>query len=148
MKETIIATYHQLNKENEGNFKEMNHQLQELNTKMERLEERFVLEEITQELFVKYKTKFKQEIADIQQRIEKSGIQVSNLQKSIDLSLDYAANLPEIWHSSGYQEKQKIQYMLFPEGIRYNKKIGECRTSKINSVFLWIAQSRENRDRI
>ena len=38
------------------------------------------------------------------------------------------------------QIKQGIQDLLFPEGIRYNRKTDECRTSRINIFFCQIAR--------
>jgi site-specific DNA recombinase len=40
--------------------------------------------------------------------------------------------------------KQKIQKMIFPAGIAYDKKNDQCRTSKINWVFLWIARQQQD----
>lgn len=38
----------------------------------------------------------------------------------------------------GYETKQKLQYLLFPEGIVYNKKNDQCRTLRVNAVFGYI----------
>ncbi len=38
-----------------------------------------------------------------------------------------------------YIAKQRIRFLLFPEGITYNKKTDECRTPRINSVFAYVA---------
>ena len=37
--------------------------------------------------------------------------------------------------SSDYAMKQILQYLVFPEGILYNKQNDTVRTSKINSLF-------------
>jgi site-specific DNA recombinase len=39
-----------------------------------------------------------------------------------------------------YHQKQQIQFLVFPNGIRYNRKKDESRTEKVNSVFSFIAQ--------
>ena len=43
-----------------------------------------------------------------------------------------------------YEEKVKIQYMLFPEGIYYNKKTNKCRTKKVSSVWSYIALLKQD----
>ena len=40
------------------------------------------------------------------------------------------------WASGSFQDKQKLQKLLFKEGIYYNKQKDETRTTKLNSVFL------------
>ena len=117
---------------------QQNRQLQEATNRLERLEERFVLEEITQEMFQKYQQKFKKELADIQKEMQKSALQVSNLQECVETVVKYAGNLKGMWHSGAYQDKVRLQYLLFPEGMRYNKQTNQCRTTKIKRTFLWM----------
>ncbi len=40
--------------------------------------------------------------------------------------------------SASYENKQRLQKLIFPSGILYNKQKGEVRTSKINSLFAQI----------
>jgi site-specific DNA recombinase len=127
-------------KDNLENTLQLNRQLQELNGKLERLEERFILEEINHEMFLKYQAKFKEEKRGIAEILQKSSQQVSNLEECMDLAIDYAGNLSKVWSSVGYKEKSRLQHLLFPEGIRYSKRINICRTPKFNSSFLWIAE--------
>jgi site-specific DNA recombinase len=47
------------------------------------------------------------------------------------------------WLSADYFTKQQIQFLVFPEGISYNKKTDECRTTRINSVFSYIAHLQQ-----
>ena len=41
-----------------------------------------------------------------------------------------------MWCSGGYDIKQKLQYLLFPEGITYNKKENSYLTLRVNSAIL------------
>lgn len=138
LKAQMIRTFNRSNKENQQNALQQNRQLQEVTNRLERLEERYVLEEIAKEIFQKYQEKFRKEIADIQREQQKSAMQVSNLQECVDTIVKYAENLTEMWHSGGYQEKVRLQYLLFPEGIRYNKRTNRCRTTQIKRTFLWM----------
>ncbi len=49
-------------------------------------------------------------------------------------------NLPKMWDDMGYGERKKLQNLMFPEGISYNKKNNICRTPRFNSSFLWILE--------
>lgn len=138
LKAQMIRTYNRCNKENNENSLQMNRQLQDVMNQIDRLEERFVKEEISQELYLKYQDKFKEEARQIQDKIQKSAVQVSNLQECADTVIDYAVNLRNSWDSADYKEKVRLQYLLFPEGIRYNKRTNECRTTKIERTFLWM----------
>jgi len=48
-----------------------------------------------------------------------------------------------MWQHGGYNEKQRLQYYLFPKGICYNRKTDSVRTEKYNSLFLWIARKQQ-----
>lgn len=143
VKEQMIRTYHKHNKANEENTLQMTKQLNEVTNKLERLEERYILEEISQDMFAKYQSKFKEEAKEISQKLEKSSIQVSNLEECVDTVLSYTVHLNEMWQSGEYRERQKLQYLLFPSGIYYNKKTNECRTPQLRSPFLWIVQQSQ-----
>jgi hypothetical protein len=45
-----------------------------------------------------------------------------------------------MWLSSDYDDKQKLQRLIFPEGILYNKKKDPVRTLRVNSLFAPIPQ--------
>lgn len=66
---------------------------------------------------------------------ENEGLDSSNLDFIINKAVDIAGNLSKIWHSGDYTTKQRIQYLVFPDGIRYNKKNDQILTSKVNAVF-------------
>lgn len=107
---------------------------------MERLEERLILEEINLDLYNKYIPKYKLEIVELERSMLKTNKRVSNLEEWVNKALDFCGKLPTVWHLLPYKDKQIFQNLIFPEGFTYNKKTGESRTTKINSVFLYIAQ--------
>ena len=76
----------------------------------------------------------------LEQNFTKSQKRVSNLEHCVNIVMDYISKLPSSWALMAFKDKQLLQFLLFPEGIRYNKKNNECRTSKINSVFYYIAR--------
>ncbi len=41
-----------------------------------------------------------------------------------------------MWSEQNYEKKVEIQNLLFPDGIRYNRKKQHYRTTRINSLFL------------
>lgn len=107
------------------------------------MEERFIEEEISREMFLKYGEQYKKEKLEILKEIQKTDNKVSNLEECADLALDYSQNLPKIWDTGRFTERQRVQFYMFPKGIRYNKKLEVCRTEKYNSIFLWIAHQQQ-----
>lgn len=144
IKTQMIATYNQSGKEQMENEKTLTAQLNEVNKKIERLEERFVLEEIPQELFKKFKTKFIEEKDEIQRQLAKSGNKGSNLLECVDDAMNFCRKLPVLWELVGYTGKQRLQFLMFPQGIRYNKETDECRTEEENEFALKITNQSKS----
>jgi site-specific DNA recombinase len=144
VKEVMLRTYHRLTEATVDNTALLSQNLQTVEQKLERLEERFVLEEITAEQFARFGDKFRTERDGILAEMQKGGNKVSNPEECLNQVFEYCVNLPQTWASASFQEKQKIQKMIFPAGIAYDKKNDQCRTSKINWVFLWIARQQQD----
>ena len=106
---------------------------------LEKIEERFVLGEITSDQYTKYASFYKSQIENIEQEIEQFGKISSNLEKAIQKGLDYARNLSQMWVSLEYHEKQRLQYLAFPEGMMYDKKNDHVLSSRVDTLFYEIA---------
>jgi site-specific DNA recombinase len=128
----------EFNAQNKVNITEritLEKQLQEINKKLERLEERFLDEDITKDLFEKFTTKLKAEKLTIEKQLQKVPEKTSNLEKTIEKAINLSTKLNTAWHSADYIGRHKIQYLLFPDGISYNRKNDECRTLRVNEIF-------------
>ena len=139
IKAQITATYNQLNKDKDELKISLEKQLAEVEKKIERLEERYILEEIDKTMFDKFKGKFIAERSEIYKSLAKNVKKVSNLELLIDNAITMASKLASLWDSSDYADKQNLQNLVFPDGMSYCRKTNECRTPRINSVFHYIA---------
>jgi len=74
-------------------------------SKIENLEERFVNGEISKEQFAKFSSKYSADIKKLSDETAQDALVSSNLEKAIDKEL-----------------KQNLQYLVYPEGILYDKK--------------------------
>jgi site-specific DNA recombinase len=137
----MIADYNRMNEEKSSDREGLKRQVSEIKNKQERLEERFINEEINQELFNRYSEKYKMERLDLEREMLQSGNEVSNLEKCVKMVVGFAARLATVWRLLPYKEKMLFQNTLFPEGIFYNKEKDQCRTTKVNSVILYIARA-------
>ena len=129
-----------VNAERETNAKQYRTKLTEVEQKIENLEERFIEGKIKEELYEKFASKFNLEKEELQHHLQPTLINTSNLEKYIELATKRVTEPAMLWASSDYREKQKLQLMIFPKGIYYNKEKDQPRTTKINSLFSLVAE--------
>lgn len=82
-------------------YQQQQQQIYKIKQQMDRLEERFIMEEIDKEMFAKYKQKFTTERHQIEQEMAKSTNRVSNLDKCIEMAIQFSAKLPSMWGLGG-----------------------------------------------
>ena len=140
IKQQMVATYNQLSKQKKEDATQIEKHLKEMDKKLERLEVRYMDEEFTKDMFEKYKLKYITEKQEIEKQMGKIGIRVSNLDLYIDTAFNFSSKLATVWHSSDYNDKQLVQFLVFPEGIYYNRKKEECRTPKTNKTFSYFSE--------
>lgn len=148
IKEQMYKTISGLTKETSDNIKHLKANLQEIEGKLSRLEERYVLEEITQELYVKYGEKFKQDKYKVLVELQKLEADSSNHENIVEMALENAQNFSNMWASGGYEQKRKVQNWVFPAGMRYNKQNDTVRTEEFNYAFLWMACQQQTLSKI
>ncbi|WP_407937411.1 recombinase family protein [Mucilaginibacter oryzae] len=133
------ATYNQMTRDNTDERQLARKRLDEIDKKLDRYEERFMDEEITKEQYKKFGEKLVAEKQEIEKALNMATGQKSNLEKYMGLAINFASKLRFSWVNGDYTLKQNIQFLLFPKGISYDRSTDKCRTTQINSVFLYIA---------
>lgn len=109
--------------------------ISELKTQLDAIEERFVLGQISKEQHNKFSTKYNNDLFKLTQEITQKENSSSNLEKAIEKTLEIAQNLSQLWVAADFTTKQKLQYLIFPEGILYDKKTSTVRTTRVNELF-------------
>ena len=143
IRKQTIATFNQLTEGHQDAYQLLQTQYKEINKKIERLEERFIEEEIKPDLYSKYAEKYRSEKKEIEAHLLKASQQVSNLEECVDMAIGFATKLPFKWLSADYFTKQQIQFLIFPEGMSYDKQTDRCRTKRVNTVFAYIAYLKQ-----
>lgn len=64
----------------------------------------------------------------------------SNLDGHLQVMLEGCAKLVTTWELLNYTEKQRLQYLLFPKGMLYDRKNDAVRTPEANFVFTQIVR--------
>jgi site-specific DNA recombinase len=136
--------------ENAIDNKSLKKNISEKQMQLNRVEQKFINDQISEEVYQKHATTIKAEIDLLSKELENSSVTSSNLEMAVEKSLDIAQNLSSAWVSASYSNKQRLQSLVFPEGIMYDKKKGSVRTSRVNSFFEAIPQlasvSAENKN--
>ena len=120
------AKFNQMTAGDRDDYHNLQGQHTEIQKKINRLEERYIEKEIGGELYNKYHAKYKEEKREIEKNLTKLSRQVSNLDEGVGTAIKFTLELPLKWVSADYNTRKRIQYLLFPEGIRYSKKTDEC----------------------
>ncbi len=108
--------------------------------KLERLEERYIDEEISKDLFDKHHARLNKEKEEIRDLIENSMLNSSNLEKCVEWTVEISSKLNDMWNLDDYENSEQLQEVLFPEGITYDWENRRFRTSRVNSFFIQIPQ--------
>lgn len=122
----------------------LQNQLLEVQKKIDRLEERYVEEDMSKDIFIKFGEKYQDEKKQVEVNLEKLTSEGSNLEKRINNTVANSIKLASVWASADYNKKQKLQYLIFPEGIHYNRKIDGCRTFSLDPMFAQIALLKQD----
>ena len=67
--------------------------------------------------------------------MKNSVISSSNLEKAINKALNISSDLCELWLNGVLPQKRKIQDLVFPSGIGYDKSNNRVQTKRVNSIF-------------
>lgn len=139
IKEQLMATFQQHNASLKDTEVAIKRQLTDMDKKLERLEERFIVEELTSELYQKYKVKFEKEKEELSQQMTQNSIEMSKLDEFISFTLMCCTNLHKMWALGDYSQRQELQIALFENGIVYDRQKDECRSIGTNEFITEIA---------
>ena len=109
----------------------------ELQTKIEKLEERhFISGDMPEETYRKLTSKLKAELMVVEQELSRSAAdEISNLSALVKTAVSISSNLAPTWVSSTYEQRIQLQKLVFPDGIVFDKENGAFRTDKVNTII-------------
>ena len=111
-------------------------EIKELEKKFETMEYKFVVDEISKEIFEKHAKVIKQKINQLKLELENLPSKMSNLEEATNYFVQILQNPSQFYTSLNYHKKRRFQSILFPEGLNYSIKNKECRTKKVNDLFV------------
>lgn len=108
----------------------------ELQNKLDALDEKYYIEgAIPADTYEKLKQKLAAEKLQAIEIMSSTPDTSSNLKNCFDLVVAISRKLAPTWRSADFSTREKIQKMLFPDGIAYHFKNEEFRTLKVNKWF-------------
>jgi hypothetical protein len=99
---------------------------------IEMLEEKhFIKEEMTKETYDRFLAKYREEFIIMQKELDSCTVSISNLKEMLNEATTLCRKLRKLWQEGSISLKEKLQKMIFPSGLVYDKKNGAFRTSEI-----------------
>ncbi len=135
LKLQLELTFNELNRSSLEAVKALKDGISDIEKNMEKLEERYVLEGLERHLNEKYTAKYKEEKHKLEEELQKAGKSISNLSAYTDKTLLIASQLGRLWQEGDFETREKLQYLIFPEGVQYERKNEAFRTPRVNSIF-------------
>ena len=135
IKDQLLYTYQSFTSTDKEGLRALKQNLSEIETKIEKIEERFAFGDIDRDVFEKVGGKLKEEKKKIEAQLEGPKNKLSNPSEFIVKALKICSNLSNLLVSADYDGKRNLQEILFPGGIMYDKKIDDYRTINVNVII-------------
>ena len=109
--------------------------LTEKSNELDKIEKKYLLDQINKDLYEKHADRIKAEIEELNQDLTGCDFNSSNFSKALEKCLNLSQNVSSTWVLANFEKKRVLQNLVFPEGMWYDKQKGEVRTIKVNSIF-------------
>ena len=96
---------------------------------------RFGLGDINSEVYRITIAELNARLAGIKRELEDAGKNLSNMMKYINQTIEMSCKLGTLWSGSSFGDRQKLQKLVFPSGILFDKEKDDYRTENENEVF-------------
>jgi site-specific DNA recombinase len=145
LKKLLVKELETETEESVNNIKILESRLRTLNQDKEKLEYRFGIKgEVSLDLYNKLLQKLEGEILPVSLELNNLKENSSNIENSADEAINFVVNISDSWSFSDFSRKRKLQNLIFPDGMRYNKKNNTVRTFKFNDLLLWTACKQQD----
>ena len=81
-------------------------------------------------IFERMNRRFEEEIAQLEAQIAEAEMEKATVEELIDFSKSLLVNVAEAWKRADMDQKQRVQNVLFPNGLRYHPEKGILNSDK------------------
>ena len=103
--------------------------------KLKTLQVRYGLDEITKDVYQATIEHLNSELAFINQGLEETEIDLSNIEEYTEEVIAFICKLGSCWEDGSFQTRQKIQNLVFPTGVLWDKENKCYRTENMNEAI-------------
>ena len=123
----------------------------EITNQIEKVQVRFGLGDISESVYQTTMRALNKELAEIDSGLADVDKNLSNLQNFIDETIAISCKLGTLWAKGDFFNRQKLQNLLFPSGLYFDKNTDSYRTDTENEVFktfrLFSSSCKENKEK-
>lgn len=120
-----------------SNETEKRHQLEDV-------EYKYAVDSIPKSSYEVAKKRLSEELSNTITQIGEIENQLSNTFPSTDKMVLMCCKLGDLWQKLDFKERQKLQNLVFPNGVRYSRLLANYRTPEVNKVFALIRDISES----
>ncbi|GHA61648.1 serine type site-specific recombinase [Pontibacter akesuensis] len=135
VQEMMSQVFKKLGQDHEQQEKRLKLQLSELEKKKDTLERRYAYGEINGEIFSKFSGELKGEMGEIEVNMEKLSGPLSNHKTLLGKGLKMMLSLSSTWAKAEVSQRKRLQALVFPDGVEYEREKQAYRTTRVNSFF-------------
>lgn len=125
-------------KQNQTNFqqhKELSHKLTDTENQINEVSFKYGIGKINEETYNITISRLKDDKEILSKEVNRLQQTVSNSVEYVDKTIEMASNIGSYWKNGDYNIRKRIQKLAYPNGIFYDKEIGQYRTDGENKVF-------------
>lgn len=135
-KKQLKLSYESFNGEVENELLLSHKELGKLKTQLGDINRRYLSDPyVDKDTYLETKQDLESKIANLQRKIDGEGTEISNLDTYIEFSVEIAQNLHKYWVSADLETKQRIQELVFTDGLSIDVSKREYLTKNVNAIF-------------
>lgn len=131
----LKESFEGVSKEQEESRIQYKKQLSQLDKNIKAVKTRHAIGEVSNEDYTEIMKDFNERRDEILLNLDNVGNNLSNFEKVIPMIIAKASDLRSLWRDGNYETKRKIEYLVYPNGIFWDKNKRGYRTENRNSVF-------------
>lgn len=124
-----------LNSETQQSIRIQQRTKTELESKLQKLEEKYLFDDIDKTVYEKHRTRLLSDLNTISQNLDEQESKLSNHSEYIDKVIQVVRNISKYWGSGDFNTKDRIQKVVFPEGLVIDPENRTYLTNNINTIF-------------
>lgn len=134
-KKVVMAQLGVMESDNEKDKTLLKKRLTEIEGDIKSIQIRHAVGKISDEEYDVAISELSEERAKLKENLDKLGSNLSNLQKKVWDVIAICSDLSTLWAEGDLETCRRVQNLVFPDGILWNKSQNEYLTIKENSVF-------------